>query len=212
MKIYDVTLPVHAGMIVWPGEARMRLAPVLRMAEGDDINLSKLTLSAHAGTHVDAPYHFGDDGATVERLPLEALVGPAVVVHLPDATAITAADLEALRLPPETRRLLFKTRNSTLWTQGEKMFQAGYTALSPDAADWIVERGIRLVGIDYLSIDTFDRPDHPVHQTLLAAGVVVIEALDLSGVEAGSYELYCLPLKLVGADGAPTRVILVQRE
>lgn len=210
-KIYDVTLPVYPGMIVWPGDAGVRLMPTSRMADGDDHNVSELSLGVHTGTHVDAPYHFLADGVTVEQLPLDALVGPAIVAHLPDVAAITAADLEALHPPTETQRLLFKTRNSDLWARGEIAFQMDYVALTPDAARWVVERGMRLVGVDYLSVDGFHSQDHPVHRTLLRAGVVIVEGLDLRGVEAGVYELYCLPLKLAGADGAPARVILIRR-
>jgi arylformamidase len=210
MKVYDVTLPVRSGMVVWPGDAGVQLLPATRMADGDEHNVSRLTLGVHTGTHVDAPYHFVADGATVEQLPLDVLVGPAVVVHLPSVAAIAVADLEALRLPPETRRLLFKTRNSTLWARGEAVFQTDFVALTPDAARWVVDQGIQLVGVDYLSVEDYDSQGYPVHRMLLGAGVVLIEGLDLRAVEPGVYELYCLPLKLVGADGAPARVILVQ--
>lgn len=210
VKIYDVTLSVHPGMIVWPGDAGVRLVPTSQMADGDDHNVHKLALGVHTGTHVDAPYHFVADGITVEQLSLDALVGQVLVAHLPDVAAIAVAHLEALRLPPETRRLLFKTRNSALWARGEAAFQTDYVALTPDAAQWIVEHDIRLVGVDYLSVDDFDDRDHPVHRTLLGAGIIIIEGLNLSEVESGIYQLYCLPLKLVGADGAPARVILVQ--
>ena len=212
MKIYDVTLSVHPDMVVWSGNAGVQLLPVMRMADGDDHNLSKLALGVHTGTHVDAPFHFVADGATAEQLPLGVLVGSAVVVHLPDLTALTAPDLEILDLPPKTRRVLFKTRNSTLWARGETAFQTDFVALTPNAAHWVVERGIRLVGVDYLSVEGYHSPGHPVHKTLLGGGVVVIEGLNLSEVEPGIYDLYCLPLKLVGADGAPARVILIQRE
>ena len=212
MKIYDVTLPIDPGMVIWPGDGGVRLVPIRRMADGDDLNLSKLALGVHTGTHVDAPYHFVADGTTIEQLPLEVLVGPTVVVHLPDVTTITAADLEAPYLPPETQRVLFKTRNSSLWAQGETAFQTGFVALTLDAARWIVERPIRLVGVDYLSVDGFGSQGHPVHRTLLGAGVVAIEGLNLSRVEPGVYDMYCLPLKLVGADGAPARVILIEKE
>ncbi len=211
MKIYDVTLPVHPGMVVWPGDAGVRLMPTSRIAEGAEVNLSKLVLSSHSGTHVDAPYHFAAGGATVEQLPLPALVGPAVVAHLPQAAAISAADLEALRLPPQTRRVLFRTRNSALWAAGEAAFRSDYAALTPDAAGWLAGRGVWLVGVDYLSVEGYESPGYPVHRALLGAGVVLVEGLNLSDVPAGAYELYCLPLKLVGADGAPARVILIQR-
>ena len=209
-RIYDVTLPVRPGMVVWPGDAGVQLLPATRMADGDEHNVSRLALGVHTGTHVDAPYHFVADGATVEQLPLDVLVGPAVVVHLPNVAAITAADLEALRLPPETRRVLFKTRNSTLWARGEAVFRTGFVALTLDAAQWVVKQDIQLVGVDYLSVEGYDSQGHPVHRMLLGAGVVLVEGLDLRAVEPGVYELYCLPLKLVGADGAPARVILVQ--
>ena len=209
-RIYDVTLPVRPGMVVWPGDAGVQLLPATRMADGDEHNVSRLALGVHTGTHVDAPYHFVADGATVEQLPLDVLVGPAVVVHLPNVAAITAADLEALRLPPETRRVLFKTRNSTLWARGEAVFQTDFVALTLDAAQWVVKQDIQLVGVDYLSVEAYDSQGHPVHRTLLNAGVVLVEGLALNAVESGIYELYCLPLKLVGVDGAPARVILVQ--
>lgn len=211
-RMYDLTLPVFPGMVVWPGDAGVRLMPIRRMADGDDLNLSQAALGMHTGTHVDAPYHFVADGATIEQLSLEVFVGPAVVVNLADVEAITVADLEALHLPQGLQRLLFKTRNSDLWAQGEPAFQTDFVALGLDAARWIVERGIRLVGVDYLSVEGFHSTGHPVHQRLLGASVVVVEGLDLSAVAPGGYDLYCLPLKLVGAEGAPARVILIERE
>jgi len=212
VEIYDVTLTVRPGMVLWPGDTDVQVVPVSRMANGDDHNVSDLALSAHTGTHVDAPFHFVAGGATVEQLSLDVLVGPAVVVHLPGVAAIAEFDLEVLCLPPATRRLLFKTRNSALWARGETAFQADYVALTPGAARWIVARDIQLVGVDYLSVDGFDARDRAVHRTLLGAGVVAVEGLDLSAVQPGVYELYCLPLKLAGLDGAPARVLLVRRE
>ncbi len=162
------------------------------------------------GTHVDAPYHFlGGHTPTVEKLPLNLLIGRAYVLKLPDdVSLITVAELQKADIPPRTRRLLLKTRNSKLWSRKEKDFQTDFVALNRDAAQYLVERGIKLVGIDYLSIGPFHQGE-ATHKVLLQAGVVILEGLNLSDVTQGRYTLYCLPLKLAGSDGAPARAILI---
>lgn len=209
MQFYDVTLPLKTGIPVWPGDPQVELQRVMKMEDGDSCNVTFLSMSAHSGTHVDAPYHFlGGDSARVEDLPLKVLIGRAYVLHLPDAEVITAQVLEKALIPPRTRRLLLKTRNSDYWKARISEFQPDFVAISPDGAQLLVDRGVRLVGVDYLSVAPF-QDGAPTHQVLLRAGVVVVEGLNLSDVAPGRYNLHCLPLKLAGADGAPARVILV---
>lgn len=208
MPIYDITLPISDDLPVWPGDPRPCITRVADLARGDAFTLSALQMSAHTGTHVDAPAHFIEGGATVDALPLDVLVGPARVVHLPDADVITASVLDALNIPPVPSRLLFRTRNSDLWAKGVTGFREDFVALSEDAARWLVARGVRLVGVDYLSVAPAADPA-TVHVILLRAGVVIVEGLNLSAVPAGEYDLVCLPLKVVGAEGAPARAILI---
>lgn len=209
MKIYDITLPISPGMPVWPGDPALVLERVESMDAGAHVNVSRLACSVHTGTHVDAPHHFLNDGRTVESLPLDALTGPAWVAALPPgADLVTASVLEAASIPAGTTRLLLKTCNSEIWRRGEMRFQEDFVAVAPDGAEWLLAHGIRLIGVDYLSVAPFQDSD-PTHHILLKAGVVILEGVDLSAVEAGAYDLYCLPLKLVGSDGAPARAILV---
>lgn len=205
VSFIDVTLPLAPGMPVWPSEPAPQLTPLSSIANGDPANVSRLTLGTHTGTHVDAPRHFIEGGRTVEALPLAALCGPARVVPIQDRTAIRVAELEKIPLDG-VMRVLFQTRNSALWN--ERGFRTDFVYLEPDAATWLVKRGVQLVGIDYLSVERFDSPDYAVHHTLLGAGVVIVEGLDLREVTPGGYDLWCLPLKLVGGDGAPARVLL----
>jgi arylformamidase len=209
MRIYDITLPVTNDMPVWPGDPHVNVERIAKMEDGSVCNISHMAMGVHTGTHMDAPYHFlGGEAATIEKLPLKLLTGRAYVMHLPHTDLITAADLEASGLPPRTRRLLLKTRNSGYWAAGNLKFQENFVAISPDGARYLVEHGVRLVGVDYLSVAPF-ADGVPTHQILLEAGVVVVEGLDLSQVGPGRYTLHCLPMKLVGSDGAPARAILV---
>lgn len=208
MRTYDVTLTVTEDMPVWPGDTKPHLVHTGSITNGDNANTSEVTLSVHTGTHVDAPDHFLNNGQTVEQLALDALVGRAYVLHLPNVEHITAHALETAEIPPRSRRLLFKTRNSEYWARGEKEFQTGFVGLTEDAAQWLVDRNVRLVGVDYLSVAPY-KQSRPTHRLLLEAGVVVLEGLNLSQVSQGRYTMTCLPLKLGGSDGAPARVILV---
>jgi arylformamidase len=208
MRTYDITLTITPQMIVWPGDPSVNIRRISSIASGDNANVSQMTMSVHTGTHVDAPDHFLNNGKTVESLSLGLLVGRAYVLYLPDVDMITASVLMHADIPPRTRRLLFKTRNSEFWTKENGEFHTDFVGLSVDAAEWLVDRNVKLVGIDYLSIAPY-KLGIPVHTILLNAGVVVIEGLDLSKVSQGRYTLHCLPLKLGGADGAPTRCILV---
>jgi arylformamidase len=208
MKIYDITIPVHPDMPVWPGDSGVRIERVRKIEEGDNANVSHLSLGAHTGTHVDAPYHFVSEGNTLDQVSIERFIGEALVVEILGVNRITAADLEAIDLPPDTKMVLLKTRNSQIWAQGKLKFQEDFVALNPDAAQNLVDRGVSFVGIDYLSIAPF-KESSPTHKVLLGAGVVILEGVDLSEVPAGRYTLYCLPLKLDKADGAPARAILV---
>jgi len=180
---------------------------VRSLEAGDKVNASVLSGDVHCGTHVDAPHHFLSRGETVEKLPLDVLIGPAVVLHLPDSRVIHAADLEKSKLPAGAQRLLLRTRNSDLWQAGVSKFKEDFTGLGTDAALWIAKHGIRLVGIDYLSIQPFDG-EETTHEILMRNGIVILEGLDLHQVPAGVYELICLPLTLVGAEGAPARAVL----
>ena len=209
MKIHDISLPVSESLIVWPGDPAIHITQPSHLDRGDPYTVSRLDLGAHTGTHVDAPAHFVPGGAGVDRLDLDLLVGPALVVHVPEATVLTPEVLEGLSIPPGTGRLLFRTRNSDLWAAGEEGFREDYVAFNDAGARWLIARGVRLVGIDYLSISTYTDLIPP-HQNLLGAGVIIVEGLDLSGIEPGLYRLVCLPLKLVDGDGAPARAILLE--
>jgi arylformamidase len=210
MQTYDVSLTISPDLPTWPGDPPITLERVDKMEEGAQANVSRLQMSVHTGTHVDAPYHFlGGATPTIERLPLKVLTGRAYVLHLPDSVAIIDRRvLEKAEIPPRTRRLLIRTRNSANWARGAPGFQQDFVAVSADGAQFLVEHGVKLVGVDYLSVAPFDQPV-ATHQILLKEGIVVVEGLDLSAISQGRYTLYCLPLKLLGSDGAPARVILV---
>lgn len=210
MKTYDITLTISPQLPVWPGDPPIIVERISKMEEGAHCNITTLNMGAHVGTHVDAPYHFlGGDTPTVEKLALNLLTGRVYLVHLPDEVDLITGDvLRSVEIPPRTRRLLIKTRNSQYWANQEPKFQTGFVAISPDGAEYLVERGIRLVGIDYLSVAPFTQGTE-THQVLLRAGIVVVEGLDLSQVSQGRYTLFCLPLKIAGSDGAPARTILI---
>jgi arylformamidase len=206
MEWLDISVPIRAGMVSFPGDPQISMSLPISIRQGDVCNVSRLDFGVHSGTHVDAPIHFIDGASGIEGVPLDALVGPAVVAdgrHL--QSHITPADLEGMAIPRGTERLLFKTRNSALWDL--RGFSEEFLALTPEAAAALVERGIRLVGADYLSIAPFGDPG-PTHRALLGAGVVILEGLDLRAVEPGAFELMCLPVLIPGSDGGPARALL----
>jgi arylformamidase len=208
MKVHDISLTLRQRMPVYPGEPPPLLEPTSQMERGEPYNLSRLTIGTHTGTHIDAPRHFLPSGTSVDQIPVDLLVGPALVVQMAVEQEIAAADLEASAIPPGTERLLFKTRNSRLLDDDD--FRRDFVYVTLDAARWLVERGVRLVAIDYLSVERMDAQPNIVHQTLLRAGVVIVEGADLRQVAPGPYLLACLPLKIEGADGSPVRAVLVE--
>ena len=208
MQTYDISLTLSPDLVTWPGDPGIHIERVEKIEEGAHSNVSKIEMGVHNGTHVDAPFHFLQDGKTVECLQLKALTGRVYVLNLPNADVITATVLENADIPPRTRRLLFKTRNSQFWKNPTKEFQPGFVGISADGAEFLVKRGVKLVGIDYLSISPYHQ-SRPTHEIFLKAGVVIVEGLNLSEINQGRYTLYCLPLKLAGSDGAPARAILI---
>ena len=210
MTIHDISLTISPSLPTWPGDPGLILEQFESMDKGAHANVTSISSSVHLGTHVDAPHHFLNDGRTVESLPLDILTGPCYVTQLPDGIdAITAEVLERTEITAEMKRVLFGTSNSHYWARGESQFQEDFVAITEDGAEWLVERGVQLVGVDYLSVAPFGDSE-PTHKVLLKAGVVVVEGLNLSNVMRGFYDLYCLPLKIAGSDGAPARVILIQ--
>jgi arylformamidase len=208
MHIYDISIPISQTMPTYLGDPAVSIAPVSRIAKGDAANVSRLSLGSHTGTHVDPPLHFIAGGKTIDQLDLNVLCGPARVVDMTHVErTITARDLEHTRLPKRATRLLFQTRNSMLWARAG--FQRNFIALAWDAARWLVARGVKLIGIDYLSVEAFGAREHRVHRTLLGAGIVIVEGLNLCMIAPGNYTLVCLPLKIQGGDGAPARAILM---
>ncbi len=205
MKLIDVSLPLQASLPNYPGNTPFTLEPIKRLADGHSSNVSSLHLSAHTGTHVDAPRHFFDDGPGTEGLALELLCGRTRVVELTTRKAIGIDDLSPFDLREDVRPLI-KTHNSRLWASSE--FHQDYVRVSGEAARYLVDHGVKVLGVDYLSVEEFRKPGAPAHKTLLGAGTIVIEGLNLRDVEPGHYEMFCLPLAIVGADGAPARVVL----
>ena len=200
-------------MVTWPGEPALRIEPLKRIARGDSNNVSIITLGDHTGTHVDPPLHFIEGGNTVDKLPLDALVGPCAVLEYQGPGHVSSEWLDRQTLPAGTERILFKTPNSARWGDPTPSFTRDFTTINASAARWCVAHGIKLVGIDYLSIEPqgAEKEGYPVHKTLLGANVVIVEGLDFRSVAPGAYELVCAPIKLLNGDGAPARVLLIER-
>jgi arylformamidase len=203
----DISIPLTTGMIAWPGSPGLRLSRLTTMDDGATANGSFLETDVHIGTHIDAPWHSIPGGATIEQLPLGAMIGPAYVVDVGTAEEISARVLDQAGIPTGIERLLFRSANSKLWNSDPHEFKKDYVALTEDASSWVVRRGIRLVGIDYLSIQQFS-DSMVTHNILLEQNIVIVEGLDLTRVPQGRYDFICLPLLLVGSEGAPARAVL----
>lgn len=200
-------------MTTWGDEPGPTLTPLRRIAKGDSANVSLLAMGDHTGTHVDPPIHFIEGGAGADTLPLDALLGPCTVVRHEGTGNVSAEWLENAAIPPDTKRLLVRTTNSDRWNDPTHRFTRDIVGVNASAARWCVDRGIRLVGVDYLTIEPQgpEKAGYPTHTTLLRAGVVIVEGLDLRGIAPGIYELVCAPLRIAGGDGAPARVFLIER-
>lgn len=210
MRMYDITVPISPRMPVWPGHSRVSLERESNISQGDRSNVSRLCLGTHTGTHIDSPQHLIETGYGVDKIPVETLVGPAYVVEpTPEERTIVATDLASLGVPSNATRLLLKTENSYLW-QSALDFEPDFIHLDKSAARWVVSRGLRLLGVDYLSVDASRASELAVHRILLEAGVVIVEGLNLAEVTPGFYQLCCLPLRIIGGDGAPARAVLIR--
>lgn len=208
MKIYDITVPIGERVPIYEGDPDVKIEAFMSLAAGDAANVSQICCGVHTGTHVDAPNHFIDGTRRVDELEMEKLVGPCRVIEVEQiVTAIEPHHLPELN---GVERILFKTRNSAFWNEPEKGFRTDFTYITPDAARVLAESGVKLVGIDYLSVEKFGSADHATHRTLLEKEIVILEGLDLRDVPPGEFELICLPLKYIGGkgDGAPARTIL----
>lgn len=208
MQIYDISLTIENGMPVWPGDPDVRLERFAEIGNDSTCNISKITMGVHTGTHVDAPVHFLPNGTGVDQLPLKILTGRVYVLEMLKTNLITTATLEKAEIPPRTRRLIIKTRNSQIWSSKSKGFQEEFVGIDADGAQYLVDHGVKLIGMDYLSVSPFKQGQIP-HQIFLKNGVVLLEGLNLSKVSQGRYSLYCLPLKILDSDGAPARAILI---
>jgi arylformamidase len=214
MPIYDVTVPVSNDLPTWPDDPAVEISDWRSLSNGDGANVSALNCGVHTGTHVDAPAHFIGGAAKVETLALDMLIGEAEVIEVPQDARVIEEQFVMAHCALGTARILFKTRNSAFWNADDADFRTDFTYLDFAAAKWLAEQGVKLVGIDYLSIEKFASKDHETHRVLLSRGVVILEGLNLTDVPAGKYELICLPLRLRSnlGDGAPARVVLRSHE
>jgi arylformamidase len=206
-QIIDISVPLHPGLPVWPGSYGVHISRLMEVAKGDIANVSRLDIDVHSGSHIDAPLHFLDGTDTTDDIPLEKFVGLCWVADFRGQERITAAGLEAANIPADTRRLLFKTDNSSFWKDFAQPFRTDFTALTLDGAQWVAQRGIDLVGIDCHSIQLYDDP-FDTHIVLLERKIVIVESLNLRDVAPGAYELLCLPLRVRGLEGVPVRAVL----
>ena len=210
MKVHDISLPIQAGLPTWPGSEGFRTRASMEIAKADPANVTVLEMDIHTGTHVESGLHFLADGAPIESIGLEQLVGAADVVEI-EGDAVTAATLESAGIPTDCRRLLLKTANSARWAAGWGDFDTEYVSLAPDAAAWAADRGLRLVGIDHLSIQQWGN-DGETHRILMRAGVAILEGLNLASIAPGRYTLVAAPVRLVGIEAAPVRALLLESD
>lgn len=212
MNIYDISIPITTVMPVWPGDPPVDLVQVSAIAKGDSANVTRLSMSVHTGTHIDAPKHFFEEGISVDQIPLTKMIGPVLVIEIdPQVNVISEQILKSHpnhALLNEAKKVLFRTRNSNLWSQFPDSFHQNYVGIDASGARYLRDFHLDLIGIDYLSVAPFDETERP-HQVLLSDGCILLEGLDLSGVPGGVYEIICLPLNIPACEGAPARVILV---
>jgi len=208
-KFYDISVTITDKITVWLGDPKVVLERVSKIEDGANANVSQVSMSVHTGTHMDAPYHFIPDGYTIESIPLEVLIGPVLLVRVPDEVEVIDGEvIKQAGIDPAVERVLFKTRNSQFWPARNSEFHTDFVGINAEGARALVETGIRLVGIDYLSISPYHH-SRPTHEILLGKGIAVLEGCDLSQVGPGRYMLYAFPLKLGGSDGAPVRAVLI---
>jgi len=209
--IYDVSVPIANGMPVWPSDPPLKLTTQGHPSRDKThtVQVTRIEMGSHTGTHIDAPFHFVEGGRRLEEISLNELVGPAMVVQIQGVPSIQRKHLASLNWT-HVQRVLFKTDNSDHWN--DRSFYEKFVYLEPDAAEFLVEHGVRLVGIDYLSIDPYKSEKHPTHFVLLPRNVIVVEGLNLSQIAPGPYQMVALPLNLQSGDGAPARVILIANE
>lgn len=211
MKMHDVSLLISEDLPIWPGDPGISMTLASSLNHGDDANVTRLAMGVHTGTHIDAPFHFEAEGMAIDQLPIDILIGPCQVFELPEVRGgIGPDDLRKLDFKSATR-VLFKTSNSTWWKTGERKFQKKFVYITEEGAKFLVDYGVKLVGIDYLSVEKFGSSDYSTHHLLLRNQVVIVEGLNLSGVSSGEYELIALPLRLKGSDGSPARVVLKEQ-
>jgi len=214
MRFYDITVPLTNEMPTYPGDPGIQIRDWFTLANGDSANVTHLNFGAHTGTHVDAPAHFIEGAAKVESLELDALIGEAQVITVPETAHSINESFVADHISPRVTRVLFKTRNSSFWHEQPTVFRPDFTYLELEAAQFLAQRDVQLVGIDYLSIEQFGQKQHKTHLALLSRGIVILEGLDLSAVPEGLYELICLPMRIRDGkgDGAPARAVLRARD
>lgn len=210
MKIIDISVTVSDSTPLWPRTPRLKLNAHASMRHGDEANDTNIQINLHTGTHLDAPLHFVKQGKSIDRIPLDVFIGPVFVAYLPKIKKITADVLTSLSIPRSTTRILFKTDNSKRWRAKSPRFTKNYVGLDESGARWLATRGIKLVGVDYLSVAAFDEAG-PVHRVLLKKNIVLLEGINLSGVASGRYQLICLPIKFKKTEAAFTRAVLVDK-
>jgi arylformamidase len=210
VKLVDISVPIRGAMTVYRGNPPVRIRPAMTL-QRDGVNLSELCLGSHTGTHVDAPSHFIKGGKGIDRVDLDRFIGPAWVADLRRVKGgITAENLTKARIPRGTRRILLRTSNSRWWHPA-RAFRTDFVYLAPDGADWLVDRAVQLVGIDYLSIEGYGVEGAPTHKRLLGAGIPILEGLDLFNVRPGRWQMAALPLRIVNGDAGLTRAVLWTR-
>jgi len=210
-RIIDVSLPIGPDLLVWPGDPAVDITPRSQISKGDPANVSELRMGTHTGTHVDPPVHFVSGAPGMDRVPVDLLVGECVVADARGLRGqLAPADLDALKVPAGATRVLLKSDNSEIWRHLPAAFPDEYVCLSPEGAKWVAAAGIKLLGVDFLSVEQKGAPGHPTHVELLSKGVVIVEGLNLGDVEPGEYMLAVLPLKIVNGDGGPARAVLIE--
>lgn len=208
-EIYDISVSLGDEAIDWPGNPPYIREMVSRIADGAYCDLSKITMTVHVGTHVDTPAHFISGTKNLDGFPIERWILPAHVVNIQDSKLIQPGELKGLDITPGDA-LLFKTANSTSGRNTSGVFSEDFVYISPEAARFCVEKGVGLVGIDYGSVDRRSETDFPAHYELLGNEILILEGINLKNVPPGRYTLFCLPLKIKGAEGAPARAVLVR--